>query len=108
MGGEPRRRQLVLPTAVAQPVPGVRGTSIVVLVGLAAEDGLEGLRQRLSHGSLHLLVPVLERPAAMVEAAARVLVGPPGDRTTPWSLTNRVRVSFRISESFLPRAYLTF
>src|SRR5687768_1046777 len=54
IGGEPRRRQLVLHTAVAPPVPGVRGTSIVILVDLATEDDVEGLRHPLSHRPLQL------------------------------------------------------
>jgi hypothetical protein len=44
------------------------------LVGLAAEDEVEGLCHELSHGPLHLLVPVPERPAAVFEATAGVLL----------------------------------
>src|SRR5215203_3017280 len=56
-------------------IVGVRPVGRENLVGVATEDEVEGLRHRLSHRPLHLLVPVAERPAAVLEAATAILLG---------------------------------
>jgi hypothetical protein len=56
------------------------------LVRLAAQEQVEGLGYRLVHAPPHEVVPVVDRPAAVDEAAGRVLLGPAGACITPSSV----------------------